>query len=75
MWYYPLRNYVHLLIAEANLMSQEKDVDRLTALIPTHLKRRVQSKLALQGKTLTSLVIELLEQWLADQDREQATAT
>ena len=56
-------------------MSQEKDVDRLTALIPTHLKRRVQSKLALQGKTLTSLVIELLEQWLADQDREQATAT
>jgi hypothetical protein len=42
---------------------------------PRRCLRRVQGQLALQSKSLTSLLIELLERWLAEQEREQAIAS
>jgi hypothetical protein len=48
---------------------------RSAAAISAAVLRRVQAQLALQGKSLTSLLIELLEQWLAEQEREQVIAS
>jgi len=41
---------------------------RINVRIDPGLKRRVMSQLALEGKTLTDLVVELLTAWLAEQE-------
>ena len=58
------------------MIEEQKDMERLSAWIPGPLKRRIQSKLALEvpRKTLTDLIVELLEQWEAEYDQTQAKA-
>jgi predicted HicB family RNase H-like nuclease len=41
---------------------------RISIRVDPELKRRVTSELALEGKTLTALVIELLIAWLPERE-------
>lgn len=43
---------------------------RVSVRISSDLKRQVMAKLALQGKSLTDLVIELLTAWLQSHDKK-----
>lgn len=47
-------------------MTEEK-LERLVADIPVKLKRRIAAMAALRGKPLRELVIEIFEEWLAQQ--------
>ena len=47
----------------------DKEV-RVSVRIDPELKRQVMSQLALEGKTLTDLVVELLTAWLAQRERK-----
>ena len=48
----------------------DKEV-RVNVRIEPDLKRKVMSELALEGKTLTDLVVELLAAWLEQTRRER----
>jgi predicted HicB family RNase H-like nuclease len=53
-------------------MPEEKEqIERLVANIPIKLKRRMAAIAALRGKSLKDLIIEVFEEWLAQQqDRD-----
>ena len=55
--------------------TKEEPVERLVADIPVQLKRRMAAAAALRGLPLKDLVIQIFEEWLAKQEREQTTAT
>ncbi|MBN1660994.1 MAG: toxin-antitoxin system HicB family antitoxin [Anaerolineae bacterium] len=42
------------------------DEHKTTIRIPEELHRRVKAKAALQGKTITSVLTELLQQWVEE---------
>lgn len=44
---------------------------RINVRIPPELKRRVKAKAALQGKTLSDVVRELLEAWVGEDFKQQ----
>ena len=46
------------------------DEHKTTIRIPEELHRRVKAKAALQGRTITSVLIELLEQWVEEDPPE-----
>ncbi len=54
--------------------TKEDQVERLVAEIPVKLKRKIAAAAALRGMHLKDLVIQIFEEWLAKQDREQGKA-
>ena len=57
------------------MSKEEPPVERLVADIPVELKRKIAAAAALRGIHLKDLVIQIFEEWLAEQDWEQLKAT
>jgi predicted HicB family RNase H-like nuclease len=49
-----------------------KRPDKVTLSIPPDLKRRAKVQAAWEGKSLSSIVTELLEKWLAEKEKASA---
>ena len=56
------------------MSKEEPPVERLVADIPVELKRKIAAAAALRGIHLKDLVIQIFEEWLAEQDWEQLKA-
>lgn len=53
------------------MSKEELPVERLVADIPVELKRKIAAAAALRGMHLKDLVIQIFEEWLAEQDWDQ----
>lgn len=47
------------------------DGHKMTAKIPVELHRRVKAKAALEGRTFSAVLRELLEQWVSEDPPEE----
>lgn len=48
-----------------------KDLERIVAEVPARLKRQAAAKAALEGRSLREVLIELLEKWLNEPERDR----